>query len=139
VRAGIAVALTLGAASAFAHHSYAMFDTSKSVVVRGSIAKVEWVNPHVFVWAYVEKLDQPGKYDLYGFETGPINMLTRNGWTKDALAAGEKVRIQYFPLKDGRPGGSFIKAIHADGRELIGDPFSPGVAEAAKSTPPEQQ
>ncbi len=118
-----------------AHHSYAMFDMSKSSVVEGSVAKVEWVNPHVFVWLYVEKADRPGTYDLYAFESGPINLLEHAGWSKETLAVGEQLRVQYFPLKDGRTGGSFIKAVHADGRETLGDPFQPGVAAAAKRPP----
>lgn len=125
----------LAAPAALAHHSYAMFDTTKSVFVKGTLAKVEWVNPHTFVWLYVEKKDAPGKYDLYAFENGPITMLMRNGWTKDTLKVGEKLTIQYFPLKDGRTGGSFVKAIHEDGTESIGDQFAPGVAEAAKLKP----
>jgi hypothetical protein len=44
--------------------------------------------------------------------------------------------VQYFPLKDGRTGGSFVKAIHADGTELVGDKFAPGVADAAKQAAP---
>jgi Family of unknown function (DUF6152) len=130
-----AVLVCLGAAPALAHHSYSMFDTTKSVFAEGTVAKVEWVNPHTFVWLYVERADKPGEYDLYGFENGPITMLMRNGWTKETLRIGEKVTIQYFPLKDGRTGGSFVKAIHADGTESIGDEFAPGVAEAAKLKP----
>ncbi len=120
---------------ASAHHSYAMFDMSKSIAVQGTVAKIEWVNPHVFVWVYVATPDQPGKYDLYGFENGPIGMLTRYGWSKDSLAVGEKITVQYFPLRDGRTGGYFIKATHADGKEHLGDPFAPGVVEAAKRGP----
>jgi hypothetical protein len=127
-----AVLACLGAAPALAHHSYSMFDTTKSVFVDGTVAKVEWVNPHTFVWLYVAKKDQPGEYDLYAFENGPITMLMRAGWTKETMKVGEKVTVQYFPLKDGRTGGSFVKAIHADGTESIGDQFAPGVADAAK-------
>lgn len=130
-----AALVCLGARPALAHHSYAMFDTTKSVFVDGTVAKVEWVNPHTFVWLYVEKEDEPGEYDLYAFENGPITMLMRNGWTKETLRAGEKVTIQYFPLKDGRTGGSFVRAIHEDGTESIGDQFAPGVADAAKLKP----
>jgi len=126
----------LWASPALAHHSYSMFDMTKSVFVEGTVAKVEWVNPHTFVWLYVEKADTPGKYDLYAFENGPINMLTRTGWTKDSLRVGEKVTVQYFPLKDGKTGGSFVKAIHSDGKELVGDKFAPGVADAAKAAAP---
>ncbi len=129
----VLTASLMGAAlPVLAHHSYAMFDMSKSAFVQGSVAKVEWVNPHVFVWLYVAKPNEAGKYDLYAFETGPVNMLTRYGWTKETLAAGEKVQVQYFPLKDGRKGGAFIKAIHADGRETLGDRFAPGVEAAAR-------
>jgi hypothetical protein len=136
-RAAYVVALLcLCSSIALAHHSYAMFDLSKSEFVSGTLAKHEWVNPHTFVWLYVEKADQPGKYDLYAFENGPITMLMRNGWTKDTLRVGEKLTVQYFPLKDGRTGGSFVKAIHEDGAESIGDEFAPGVADAAKLKPP---
>ena len=120
--------------SAYSHHSYSMFDHSKTVTVEGTVARVEWVNPHVFVWLYVKKPGEPGKYDLYGFENGPITMMMRVGWTKDTLKTGEKVSVQFFPLQDGRAGGYFIKAVHADGRVSIGDTHAPGVqAEIAKA------
>jgi hypothetical protein len=116
-----------------------MFDMNTSVVVEGSVAKLEWVNPHVFVWIYVEKPAQSGQYDLYAFENGPLAMLMRHGWTKDSLQAGEKISVHYFPLKDGRTGGYFIKAVHADGTVHIGDPAVPQVArELAKDSPLEQ-
>jgi hypothetical protein len=115
-----------GAASA--HHSYAMFDMRQSVIVQGTVAKIEWTNPHVFIWLYVKKPNKSGEYDLFGFENAPVNFLTRLGWTKSSLKPGEKVTVQYFPLRDGRPGGFFIKAVHVDGGELDTDPFAPGVA-----------
>jgi hypothetical protein len=101
---------------------------SHALVVQGSVAKLEWVNPHVFVWIYVRKPDGQDAYDLYAFENGPIGMLTRYGWTKNAFKIGEKVSVQYFPLKDGRTGGYFIKATRVDGTVLVGDPYAPGVA-----------
>jgi hypothetical protein len=133
--AGAATLACVAASPALGHHSYAMFDTTQSMFVEGTVAKVEWVNPHTFVWLYVEKTGQPGEYDLYAFENGPVTMLSRDGWTKDTLKVGEKLTIQYFPLKDGRTGGSFVKAVHEDGTESVGDRFAPGVAEAAKLKP----
>jgi hypothetical protein len=123
--------------SASAHHSYAMFDHSRTVTLEGSVAKVEWVNPHVFVWLYVKKKGgRPGEYDLYGFENGPVTVMMREGWTRDTLAVGEIVSVQFFPLTDGRMGGYFIKAVHADGRVSVGDRHAPGVsAELAKDKP----
>jgi len=128
--------LILGQAAP-AHHSYAMFDHSRTVTVEGSVAKIEWVNPHVFVWLYVKKKGgKPGEYDLYGFENGPVTMMMREGWTRDTLEVGEIVSVQFFPLTDGRTGGYFIKAVHADGRVSVGDRHAPGVsAELAKDKP----
>jgi hypothetical protein len=117
-----------------------MFDHSRTVTVEGVVAKVEWVNPHVFVWVYVRKKEKPGEYDLYGFENGPVNMMMRVGWTKDTLKTGEKVSVQFFPLRDGRTGGYFIKAVHADGSVSIGDSHAPGVgAELDKASPPDKK
>ncbi len=123
-----AVGAVLGSPQgASAHHSYAMFDNSKTVTVKGTVAKLEWTNPHVFVWLYVRKSNQSGEYDLYGFENGPVTMLMRVGWTRDSFKAGDRVSVQYFPLKDGRPGGSFIRAVFENGSVLIGDTHAPGV------------
>ncbi len=132
----VAALLLMFEQDAFAHHSYAMFDHSRAVTVNGTVAKLEWTNPHVFVWLYVKRADNPGEYDLYGFENGPITMLMRVGWTKDSFRAGDKVAVQYFPLKDGRPGGSFIKAVLANGSVLLGDTHAPGVGEEIDKAAP---
>jgi hypothetical protein len=134
----IAFVAVLGALPAAAHHSYAMFDMNHSVVLQGSVAKVEWVNPHVFLWMYVKKPGgKAGEYDLYAFENGPVNMMVRFGWRKDLLKAGDKLSVLYFPMRDhDRKGGYFVKAVRADGSELMGDPHAPGVSkELAKKTP----
>jgi hypothetical protein len=105
------------AASASAHHSYSMFDGARVVRVDATVAKLEWTNPHVFIWVYVANPDIKG-HDLYGFENGSTNVLARRGWSKDVLPIGEKIVLEYWPLRDGRKGGH-LKSIHfADGREL---------------------
>lgn len=109
----------LGVATAQAHHSYAMFDKTRSVVVEGSVAKVELINPHSFVWVYVKKAGKPGEYDLFGFECGTANQMKLHGWTKESLKAGAHVSIRYFPLRDGRPGGYLIWADRDDGTRLM--------------------
>ncbi len=106
--------------TAAAHHSYAMFDASKKLTVSGTVAKLEWMNPHVFVWLYVPQKDTPGKYELYAFENGSVNALTRLGWSAMALKAGDKITVEYWPLRDGRVGGHYNKATTADGRVLVG-------------------
>jgi hypothetical protein len=106
---------TSAATPAHAHHSYAMFDGAQTRTVAGTIAKLEWSNPHVFVWVYVPNAARTG-HDLYAFENGSTNVLARRGWSKTTLAPGELVTVEYWPLKDGRNGGHFRLARHADGR-----------------------
>lgn len=106
--------------AAFAHHSYAMFDGSRTLKVSGTVAKFEWANPHVFVWVYVPNPTTSGGFDLYAFENGSTNVLTRLGWSKTTLQANEKVSIEYAPLKDGRTGGHLLKVTYADGRVISG-------------------
>ena len=116
----VTAASLLLASTAGAHHSYAMFDGSRTLTVNGTVAKLEWANPHVFVWVYVPNAQAKDGYDLYAFENGSPNVLTRVGWSKTALTVGEKVSVQYWPLKDGRHGGHFVKATRADGQVLVG-------------------
>jgi hypothetical protein len=120
----LAAGLLSNAVPAHAHHSYAMFDLKARATVSGTIAKLEWNNPHVFVWVYVPNTS--GAYDLYGLEAGAVSLLTRYGWTKSTVKPGEKVTVEYFPLKDHRPGGAFIKLTHADGTVTRNEPFAPG-------------
>ena len=107
-------------AAAWAHHSYAMFDGTKTLTVNGTVAKLEWANPHVYVWVYVRNASAPSGYDLYAFENGSTGVLARLGWTKSTFAVGEKVTVEYWPLRDGRTGGHFVKATHEDGRVALG-------------------
>src|SRR5258705_412488 len=75
---------------ASAHHSYAMFDGSRTLAVSGTIAKLEWMNPHVFVWVYVRNEKTRGGHALYAFEKGSTNVLPRRGWRRETLKVGEK-------------------------------------------------
>ena len=101
-----------------AHHSYAMFDASGTHKVSGTVAKLEWKNPHAFLWVYVPKPDEPGKYDLWGFENGSPSVLQGHGWNKDVLKTGDKVTVEYWPLRDGTIGGHCEKVTLADGPTL---------------------
>jgi hypothetical protein len=78
------------------------------------------MNPHVFVWIYVPNAKAKDGYDLYAFENGSPNVLTRLGWSRTVLTVGEKITVEYWPLKDGRNGGHFLKATRAQGQVLVG-------------------
>ena len=129
-RAGLFVALGLGAVPALAHHSTAMFDFAKTVEYEGVIKEFQWTNPHTFTVVTV-----PGKaggdYSLEGMSP---NYLARNGWTKRTLEPGDKVKVQVHPLKDGRKGGFMVSATKAtDGKLLYNLPHREDPAEAAKA------
>ena len=114
--AGLVAAML--ATNVSAHHSYAMFDGARVVTINATIAKLEWTNPHVFVWAYVANPAAPSGYDLYAFENGSTNVLARRGWSKQVLPAGQEIVLEYWPLRDGRKGGHLKSLKFADGREL---------------------
>jgi Family of unknown function (DUF6152) len=98
-------ALTLGAL-AHAHHSFAMFDNTKTLSVSGTVRDLEWANPHVWLWIDVAGAD--GKVVSYGFEGAAPGEMSRNsGWTKRSLVTGDKVTVSYRPLlRDISPGAA---------------------------------
>ena len=108
----------LAPVGALGHHSYAMFDTTRTATVTGTVAKLEWVNPHAFLWIYVPNPAKPGTYDLWGFENGSPSVLQAHGWNKEVLKAGDKLAVEYWPLRDGSIGGHCEKVTLADGRVL---------------------
>ena len=84
-----AVGLLSAAMPMLAHHSFsAEFDNSKPVNLQGTVTKVDWLNPHI--WIYLDVKDEKtGAVASWQCEGGPPNTLTRNGWTKDALKKGD--------------------------------------------------
>ena len=83
-----------------AHHSFAAeFDDNKKITLKGKVAKVEWQNPHI--WVYIDAKDEKGTSTRWQCEGGPPNSLTRAGWTRDSLKEGDDVTIEGFRAKDG--------------------------------------
>jgi hypothetical protein len=103
--------------AALAHHSYAMFDQTRTLTVQGTVHALEWTNPHIWVWVVVK--DASGGSTTYGFESNAPSELSRFfGWNKRALTAGEPVTVEYSPLRSGRSGGALRTITCADGRVL---------------------
>ena len=95
-----------------------MFDTSGTKTVNGTVAKLEWMNPHAFLWVYVPSAEKAGTYDLWGFENGSPSVLQGYGWNKDTLKAGDKIAVEYWPLRDGSIGGHCEKVKLSEDRVL---------------------
>ena len=100
---GIAVAaagLLLAALPLAAHHSFAAeFDSNKAVSLQGTVTRLDWMNPHI--WVYMDVKDDSGTVAHWQCEGGPPNTLTRNGWSKDSLKVGDQATIEGFRSKDG--------------------------------------
>lgn len=100
-----------------AHHSFsAEYDADQPVTVTGVVDRVNWVNPHAYV--YINVAQDNGETRLWAFETLSPNALARQGWTRDSLAAGEEVTIEGFMAKDGLPLSDGSGAVHANSRSI---------------------
>lgn len=111
-----AVLSTVLAGSAFAHHSFAMFDNKKEMTLTGTLKELQWTNPHIWVQVMVPDA-ATGKDVEWSIEGGSPNNLSRRGWSRNAMKAGDQVVVLIHPLKNGEPGGSLMK-ITVNGKTL---------------------
>lgn len=107
-----------------AHHSFAAeYDSTKTITVKGTVQKLDWVNPHAYFWVDVK--DANGKVTTYAFEALSPNALARQGWNRNSLQKGEEVTVDGYLAKDGKPlaDGSIhanSKGVtRADGRKVF--------------------
>jgi hypothetical protein len=117
----LGLVLCAAARPVLAHHSFAMYDSSKTVTFKATVKSFQWTNPHVIVWLNTE---QPGADpQLWSVEVSSPGAMTRAGWTRRSLQPGDKVMVELSPLRDGNHGGSLKKlTIEATGIVLVNDP-----------------
>lgn len=109
MRLAFAATLALAGASAWAHHSFAMFDNKTEMTLVGTVKEFQWTNPHS--WVQLIVTDPNGNPVEWSIEGGSVAALSHQGWTPATFTPGEKVEVIIHPLKDGRAGGSLIRAI----------------------------
>ena len=105
----------------WAHHSFsAEYDSNQLITLKGTISKVEWTNPHIYV--YVDVKDTGGKVTTWSLEGYPPNTLKRTGFTRDLLKIGDEITATAYKSKDGSNTGAGREFTFPDGSKKFAGP-----------------
>lgn len=104
---------------ALAHHAFsAEYDGSRKITLTGTLTRVNWTNPHVYL--YVDVKDASGKITNWAVETGPTTALHRYGAKRNMFVEGQTVKIEAYPAKDGSRALAGLRSItFQDGTEFL--------------------
>jgi hypothetical protein len=108
-----------------------MFDRAKTITMEGTVVSFEMINPHS--WLYLMTADSDGKPVEWAFEMGGLAAMARVGFQKDWLKPGDRISVDFHPLRNGTHGGQYLKARLADGRDVTGG--ETGLGPAANQGP----
>jgi len=105
--------------ASYAHHSFgAEFDPAKPITLTGVVTKLEWTNPHVYLW--VDVTGKEGSVKNWGFEMGPPHMLQKAGWKKNSLTLGETVVVDGWLARDGSNHANARRVTRKSTGEVLG-------------------
>jgi Family of unknown function (DUF6152) len=113
--------MTVGPAAA--HHSFAVYDNTKVLTLKGTVKTFQWTNPHVVVWLLVKPAGG-GEPEEWGIETKSPGVLTRSGWTRNSIKPGDEVAVEFTPLRDGTHGGGLNSVTLLATGEKLSSSFS---------------
>ena len=129
--AAMAAVVLASPLAASAHHSFAMFDKSKTLALKGTVKEFQWVNPHT--WIQLDVPDAKGAQVEWRIEGRSPNVLSRRGWRRDLIKPGDKVTVVVYPLKDGTAGGAAVRLILPNGQDINAD--TPGAVDTDEEGP----
>jgi hypothetical protein len=126
--AAAAMAVFLGVRSGEAHHSFAaQYDRNKPVTLKGTVTKVEWMNPHIYF--YVDVPEAGGAVSNWAVELGAPNGLYRRGWRRDTLKVGDAVEVEGWLAKDGSHTANGATVTGPNGQRLFAGSSNPEAVE----------
>ena len=116
--AQIATIAAVVALPAAAHHSTSMYDRSKPVTIEAEVVEFRWINPHSNLIVVETSATSGAAPKTWSIEMSSPGVLTRSGWSKRTFNPGDKITLELGPLRNGDPGGIFMRATLADGRVM---------------------
>jgi Family of unknown function (DUF6152) len=106
------------ATPAYGHHSFAAFDQTKQVTLKGVVREFQWTNPHS--WLQLNVTNAEGTVEEWSIEMLSPSVLGRMGWKRNSIKSGEAVVVVINPVRSGAHGGNMVSVTGADGRKIGG-------------------
>lgn len=116
VKIVVPAVVLLAAGPALAHHSFAMFDSAKTLTFEGTVRQFQFTNPHS--WLQIVAQDGTGSVKEWSLEMNTLVGLRRGGWRAGSLKPGDKVNVVFHPIRDGSSAGQLLTVTLADGTVL---------------------
>lgn len=114
----VGVGMLSAAMPVLAHHAFgAEFDATKPIQLKGTVTRMEWINPHS--WIHIDVKRPDGKVESWMIEGGPPNALLRRGFTKDSMPVGAELLVDGFQAKDGSKRANGRDVTFTDGRKMF--------------------
>jgi len=130
----VAVIILITAAAAEAHHSFAMYDHTRTLTLKGTVTKFQWTNPHAYL--EIDVKDAKGAVRHYTLEGTSINMMQRIGWRSNMIKFGDTVTVVMAPVTSGEPVGLLLEVTLANGETK---PLGVPASDTFKRTPEAEQ